>query len=355
MDVGGAETFMMKIYRNIDRKKYQIDFCVGSFARGYYDDEIESLGGKIHRIHSKSSNLKKFKKELYDVVKYNSYDYVFRITSNAAGLMDLKIAKKAGAKVCSARSSNSSDGDSIKQKVAHLVGKLLYLKYVDVAIAPSELAGTYTFGNKKVNSGKVVFLNNALDLNIFKFDASKRKKIREELGISENTLLIGHIGRFETQKNHMFLIDVFKEILNKNKKAKLLLVGQGSLREDIEKQLENLGIYDRVIFTGIRSDVPELLSAIDVLIFPSLYEGMPNTVIEAQATGLPCIISDTITKEADITGLVEYVSLEKTAEEWAEIALSVNIGERRNTHTDFIENGYDIKQVAEKFIATVCP
>ena len=121
------------------------------------------------------------------------------------------------------------------------------------------------------------------------------------------------------------------------------------------KKAKETGIFENVILTGIRSDIPALLSAMDVFVFPSLYEGMPNTVIEAQATGLPCIISDSITEEADITGLVKYVPLEHSAEKWAEIVLSVDTSKRKYTHIEFINNGYDIKSVAEKFISTVCP
>ena len=157
------------------------------------------------------------------------------------------------------------------------------------------------------------------------------------------------MGSKSPHKNHKYI----EELARKNSNKIFVVTGNNNkiFKDSSEEDISNM------IYTGYLKDeeIAALYKNCEAFIFPSLYEGMPNTVIEAQATGLPCIISDTITKEADITGLVEYVSLEKTAEEWAEIALSVNIGERRNTHTDFIENGYDIKQVAEKFIATVCP
>ncbi len=353
MNVGGAETFMMKLYRNIDREKYQFDFCVGDSERGFYDDEIEKLGGRIHRIHSKSRNLKAFRKELYSVVKDNGYEYVLRVTANAAGLMDLKIAKKAGAKICGARSSNSSSGSSLKQKTAHIAGKILYLKYVDVAIAPSMKAAEYTFGRKRAGGGEVAILHNSVDMAAFRYSEEDRKRIRRQLGIGENDLLAGHIGRFEEQKNHSFLADVFKEIRAADSTAKLVLVGKGSLEEKFRAKAEENGTADRMIFTGVRTDVAALLCAMDVMVFPSLYEGMPNTVIEAQATGLPCVISDTITPEADITGLVEYVSLDKLPAQWAQLALDAAKKERKDTHADFVRRGYDIASSVEKFISVM--
>ncbi len=349
MNAGGAETFLMKLYRNIDRTKYQFDFCVNVKEKCFYEDEILSLGGKIYRIPSKTENLKEFKQQLTDLIRNNEYTYVLRITSNAMGFLDLKIAKKAGAKVCCARSSNSSDGTGIKSKVAHMLGRLLYGKYVDVAFAPSDLAASYTFGNKAYKNGKVHILHNAVDLDIFHYDVDARIKAREELGVDSDVNVFGHIGRFMEQKNHMFLADIFKCVKEKNKNSVLLLVGDGDLKEQFEEKAIELGIRDSIIFTGIRSDIPALLSAMDVFVFPSLYEGMPNTVIEAQATGLSCLISNTITKEANITDLVEYLPLSAAAEHWAQVAMQKLGQERSDTKQAFVDNKYDIQSLTKEF------
>ena len=321
LNAGGAETFLMKVYRSLDRCRYQMDFCVANPDVGVYEDEIESMGGKIYKIPYKSEGYKKFKDALYTVVKEGGYEKVLRITSNAAGFMDLKIAKEAGATRCIARSSNSSDGDGLKNKLINDVSRLLYMKYVDIMVAPSDLAAIYTFGKKAVDTGKVRKLNNAVDLNAFHYSSEGRERIREEFGLG-NGLVIGHVGRFMQQKNHKVLIGVFAEI-RKLKDAKLLLVGKGELEQAVRGQVNDLGLTNDVIFTGTRKDVPDLLSAMDVMVFPSLYEGMPNTVIEAQATGLPCLISDSITKEADITGLVVYKSLTDSHNAWAKNALAL--------------------------------
>lgn len=352
MNAGGAETFLMKMYRSIDRSKYQMDFCINTNNECFYEDEIKTLGGKIYRISAKSQSIKLFKNGLSDCIKSGNYKYVFRITSSAMGFMDLKIAKKAGAKICSARSSNSNDGKSIKAKAAHVLGKLLYRKYADVKIAPSDLAAKYTFGKKAYRRGEVHILHNALDLNVYSFDEQTRNHIRKEFSIDDNVKIIGHVGRFSKQKNHTFLLDIFSEIHKKNPDTVLMLVGKGELEDKIKEKIKALNLDGSVIFTGVRSDIPALLSAMDVFVFPSFYEGMPNTVIEAQATGLPCLIADTITKEANVTGLVRYMPL-KAPEEWAKEALNMISDTRMQTKEIMIRNGYDIENVSKEFVRLV--
>ena len=350
MNAGGAETFLMKLYRRIDHTKYQFDFCINVKEKCFYEDEICALGGRIFRIPSKSENLKEFKRQLSDLVKREKYQHVLRITSNTMGFLDLKVAKKAGAEVCCARSSNSSDGSGLKEKLAHIIGRLMYGKYVDIAFAPSDLAAIYTFGRDAYRNGSVHILHNAVDLDVFHYDEEAKWKIRQEFGIDPETTVLGHVGRFTEQKNHMFLADIFKCIKEKSSNTVLLLVGEGPLKEQFEKRAAELGIIDSVIFAGVRSDVPSLLSAMDVMVFPSFYEGMPNTVIEAQATGLPCVIADTITREAKITDLVDYLSLEESAEHWAQVVMNKADGKRTDTKQSFVENEYDILTVVKGFI-----
>lgn len=353
MGLGGAETFMMKIYRALDREKYQFDFCLGGSEKDFYENEIKELGGRIYRIPAKSESIRRFRESLTDVVRENKYEYVMRVTSSAMGLMDLKVAKKAGVKICAARSSNASDGKGMKAKAAHQIGKILYNRYVDVKIAPSDLAAEYTFGKRACRKGEIHYLHNALDLNVFHYDKAGRGKIRTELGISEQGHVYGHIGRFAKQKNHSFLLDVFVQIHYQDSNAVLLLIGRGELERVIKEKAEILGISNSVLFTKERSDIPRILSAMDVLIFPSLYEGMPNTVIEAQACGLPCVIADTITKEAAITDLVTYMSLDALVSEWADVAMErVNL-ERKDTREDLIKAKYDINVAVDEFVSMV--
>ncbi len=351
MNAGGAETFLMKIYRRLDKSRYQMDFCINVKEKCFYEDEITSMGGKIFRIPPKSENTKEFSRALADIVKNEGYEYVLRITSSAMGFMDLKIAKKAGARICAARSSNSSDGGGAKAYIAHRLGKMLYNKYVDVKIAPSDLAAIYTFGQKTYDRGRVSILNNGVDIEHFSFDREKRDNIRRELGLSDK-YTVGHIGRFSKQKNHSFLLKIFADICTKKPDSRLLLVGGGELEGEIRTQAKALGIYDRVVLAGVRSDIPALLSAMDVFVFPSFYEGMPNTVIEAQANGLSCIISDTITKDANVTGAVSYLSLEDNADIWANAAVSAST-ERIDPKHKFIEEKYDIDSVTDEFVRLI--
>lgn len=352
MNAGGAETFLMKIYRQLDKSKYQFDFCINVPEKCFYEDEIISMGGKIYRIPSKSENVREFKRQLTQIIKESNYTHVLRITSNAMGFMEMKIAKRAGAKVCAVRSSNSSNGGSLKTVIAHRLGRLLYGKYVDVKIAPSDLAAEYTFGSS-YSKGEVLLLNNGLDLNLYRFSESERQRIRAEFGISENRMVFGNVGRFAPQKNHKFLLEIFKSILEKSPDSKLLLVSTGPLEEEIRQRAKELGVYESIIFAGVRSDIPSVLSAIDVIIMPSFYEGMPNAIIEAQATGLPCLISDTITKSADITGLIKFFPLSAASSEWADEAISMCSPVRQDTGAACIRAGYSIDDVTKKFVDAI--
>ena len=353
MNTGGAKTFLMKIYRQIDKTKYQMDFGANIQQKGFYDNEITALGGKIYYIPSKSSNVREFKKQLDELIRKEKYEVVLRITSSAAGFLDLKVAKKAGVKRCCVRSSNSSDGGSMLSVIAHRMGRLLYDKYVDVKIAPSDLAAKYTFGKKAYDSHEVNILHNAVDTSIFQYKESYRSKIRNELDIEKDAVVIGHVGRFYEQKNHIFLIKIFEEICKINKDALLLLVGDGPLEGSVREMIENRHLENRVIFLGVRSDIDQILSAMDVFVLPSLYEGMPNVVIEAQATGLPVILSDTITQEVNITGLVDFCSLSEVESVWAKKVLSKIGIKRESREQQFIKEQYDIQSVADQFIKII--
>jgi len=184
-------------------------------------------------------------------------------------------------------------------------------------------------------------LNNAIDANNYAFDLGQRRQIRESLGIPEGTFVVGHVGRFHPQKNHTFLLDVFRE-LQKKTNAVLLLVGNGDLRSDMEKKAAELHIADRVIFTGVRNDVPYLMQAMDCFVFPSLYEGLPVTMIEAQASGLPCVVSNAVPMECDVTGLVTYVSLKEETSVWAECVMKQASVPRCDKVEQIICEGYDI-------------
>ena len=337
----------MKIYRNIDKGKYQFDFIVSVKEKGFYNDEIESLDGRIYYVPPKSKSFVKSFLGIRKIVKEQKYKYVIRVNEHSLSTLDLIAAKLGGAKILIMRSSNAGTAGGKTNKILHRIFKFLPKIIPNVKIAPSSEAACYTFGKKQLNKGKVKILHNAIPYEDFIFNQDIRNKMRKDLNI-EDKLVIGHIGRFDEQKNHKFLVDIFEKIKEENKNAILLLVGKGNLENEIKKQVEELNLNDSVIFLGIRKDIPQLLMAMDIFVFPSLYEGMPNTVIEAQATGLKCIISDIITKEANITGLVNYVSINNTASEWKNI-ITENLNYKREDMSKiFKEKGYDITLVLEK-------
>lgn len=353
MNTGGAETFLMKVYRSLDLEKYQMDFCVSKKEKGYYDDEIKKMGGKIIRTTAKSKNPFKSFCSLYKIVKANNYKYVMRVSQHSLSTLELLAAKLGGAKILVFRSSNSN---TMKKGLTSLIHKLfsfLPKTIPNVKIAPSIPAAEFMFGKKQIKKGKVLLLNNGIPLENFDYQNKEREKIRKELKIDKDTMVVGHIGRFAEQKNHKKLIEIFEKINKKIDNSVLLLVGEGEKQEEIKKDVISRGLEKKVIFLGIRSDIPKLLSVFDVFVFPSFYEGMPNTIIEAQANGLPCLIADTITSEVCICSSVHMLSLDKSSEEWANEA--INIAKRENN--DNIEKlrkyGYDINDVVKVFVNNV--
>ncbi len=349
MNAGGAETFLMKIYRTIDRERFQMDFCLVA-RENYYAAEIEQLGGKIYYISMKSKHPIASFRDIKKIVKLNKYDYVMRVNEHSLATLDLLAARLGGARHIIMRSSNTSTPDyrvALLHKMFHFLTNII----PNIRLAPSTEAAEYTFGKGCVQNGSAIILKNAIDIEYYRYNNTERKKIRDELGLT-NKFVIGHIGRFNTQKNHSFLIKVFKEVLKKRSEAVLLLVGEGNLESAIKCEAKEIGVFDKIIFAGVRKDIPSVLSAMDVFVFPSFYEGMPNAVIEAQANGLHCIISDSITKEVDITDLVCYLPLSVSCSIWADKILTVCC-EHLDTNEKMLSAGYSIEDVTQKFIRMV--
>jgi len=354
MDRGGLETFIMNVYRNIDRSKIQFDFLVRVDGKCSYDDEIISLGGQIlyvpaHRKFNKYKNkpaLDKFFKE--NACKYKA---VHVHVSHLGNVSVLSKAKKYKIK----KRIIHSHSTSIKLKdifravfhgFAHEINKYRVENYATHFFACSKAAGRWLYNNKTFAKHTRV-INNAIEAEKFVFDNKIRNDVRKELGI-ENKFAIGHVGRFAYEKNHDFLIEVFAEVYTRDENACLLLVGKGELEASIAEKAEGLGIKEAVKFLGVREDVNEIMQAMDVFVFPSYYEGLGIVVIEAQASGLPCVISDVVPDEVKITDLVKKVSLSTSVEEWAEEVLKyANIQNRRDTRDEIAAAGYDISSTVE--------
>lgn len=348
MNMGGAETFLMKIHRTIDRTKYQMDYAVAEEQEGVYDKEIISLGGKIYHITPKSKGIFRNFKDIRDLVNKKKYTYVLRVSQHSLSALELLAAKLGGAKVLAFRSSNSNACESTLNGILHNICMFMPRFFANVYIAPSTEAGKFMFGKASVKEGKVNILHNAVNYEMYAYAQTKRKRIRRELDLG-NSLVVGHVGRFNHQKNHIFLLEVFKELSKIQESAKLILVGKGEKEQELRSKVVEMGIKDKVIFVAPRSDVNEFYSAFDVLVFPSKFEGMPNVLIEAQAASLPCVASDTITKEAKITPYVSWLSLNETAVVWAKKALDVCHMERSSTYKKFVESKYEVKDSSQTF------
>lgn len=333
MGRGGLETMIMNYYRHMDRSRIQFDFLVHRDFEADYEAEILDLGGKIYRLPSMNPFSPAYLKKLdafFD--EHREYRIVHCHLDCMAGV-PLKVAKKYGVPVRIAHAHSTSQTKDIKY-LLKLNFKHVIRKYATDLLACSRDAGRWMFGGDDF-----LVMNNAIDAAGYIHCPEMATQVREELGILKDSLVVGHVGRFDPPKNHEFLLRVFAKL---PENTRLLLVGDGQLRQAAEKQAAELGIADRVIFTGIRGDVPRLLQAMDVFVFPSIYEGLPVSLIEAQAASLPCLISDKVPIECKKTDLVRQIPLAAGEESWAEATLEAARMNRRDTSVQIRESGFDI-------------
>lgn len=302
---GGVESVIMNYYRHLDHTKVQFDFICDEDSTRIPYDEIKKLGGRVFLV-PKYQKLPKYLKALEDLFRKNQYRIVHS-NVNTLSVFPLYAAKKAGVPVRISHSHSTSNPKEWKRNIIKNILRPFSKKYATDYFACSELAGRYLFGNKTFDRGEVKIIHNAIDLEKFKFNPIARKKLRKDLGIKEETVIIGHVGRFVKQKNHDFLIDVFNEYHAKNPDSKLLLIGTGPLEEKIKAKVEKLDLSDSVLFLGQREDTNKLYSAMDFFCLPSLYEGLGMVLIEAQMNGLPCLASDKVPKEAKITENIDFI------------------------------------------------
>lgn len=346
MGRGGLETMIMNYYRHIDREKVQFDFLVHRDFEADYDAEIEKLGGKIYRLPRLNPYNKEYLSKLNNFfLEHKEYAIVHSHLDCMAG-MPLKYAEKSGVPVRIAHAHSSSQTKD-KKYLLKLLYKKSISRYANYKFACADAAGKWMFGGAPFK-----VLNNAIDTREYIFNERTSKEVKCEFGILEDALVIGHVGRFGPPKNHVFIVEIFAEILKKRPDAVLLLVGEGELRPAIQNQVEKIGIKDHVIFAGLRTDVARMLQAMNVFLFPSIYEGLPVSVIEAQAAGLPCLISDKVPLECKKTNLVQQVPLNESAKTWSELVLKAANTVKRDTSAEIRKAGFDICENAawlEKF------
>ena len=349
---GGIQTFVYENIKHMDRSKVQIDFLLLDDGNKYeMEDDLKELGCNIYKLKgmwiNKVTDFFKYGKMLDEFFSKNNDYKVVHLHSSSKNYLVLKYAKKYNIKVRIAHSHNIDF--QTKNVLKKFMGDFLKIPlriYATDYFACSEIAGDWLFGKKIVKSDKFKVVHNAVDLEKFKFNNEIREKIRKELNVNSDTLLIGHVGRFTQQKNHDFLIDIFNEIHKKNQNTKLLLIGTGIKENDIKEKVKNLNLQDSVIFEGFKNNVNEYMLAMDIFLFPSKFEGLGLVLIEAQATGLPCYTSkDVVPNEAKVSNLLEYISLKNSAKEWAYIVLSNN-NCRLNVYKSIKSLGYDIEDTS---------
>ena len=333
---GGIKSVIMNYYRHINRQNIQFDFFVDNDSPLKDYSDIKKLGGRVYEIPPTKnpigfiiSAVKTLKKEKYLIV----HGYL-----NTLNVFPMIAGRIAGVPVRIAENLSTAHPGESKTKIKNLLKPFAKLFVTDMA-ANSKYAAEWLYGKKNLDKCKIIY--NALDLDVYHYDENLRIKKRQELGI-ENNFVIGHIGRYEYQKNHDFLIDIFNEVHEIEPKSKLLLVGYGSLKEHIFKKIETLGLKEFVIDCGATENIAELYNAMDCFVLPSFYEGLPVVGIEAQAMDLPCVFSSEITKETKILDCFEFVDLSNDAETWADKILAYKDMVREDVSEQVTKHGYNI-------------
>ncbi len=328
MDIGGAESRIMDLYRHMDREKVQFHFMQHTSDTCAFEEEVKSLGGKVYhvprfRVTNYFSYRKAWEKFLID---HPEIKVVHGHMTSTASIY-LPIAKKAGVEVTIAHARSAGVDPGMKGYITRFLRKNLYQK-CDYRFTCSGMAAEAVFGNQKNEKRKAYFIPNAIEVDKFRFDEKIRGQIRQELGIEEK-FVIGHVGRFSAMKNHEYMLQILSECIKKEKEGQLspmvlLFLGDGELKNLVMEKAREMGIMERVLFLGNQREVYRYYQAMDFFLLPSLYEGLPGTAIEAQAAGLCGILSDAVTKEAVVTDLLQMRSIGESASLWAEEIVKEN-------------------------------
>lgn len=345
---GGIENFVFNYCKNMNWDKVHFDFLCNTSQPIAFESEFIRMGADVSYHISRHKNCFKYIKEINSFFKLHAkeYDAVWYNANCLANIDALIIAKKNGIKRRIIHAHNSQGKDGLLRDFLHYLGRAVISSFATDFWACSDKAAEYAFPESL--HGKVVVIKNAIDVEKFVFSSNIRERLRKELGI-ENKFVVGHIGRFAYLKNHSFLLDVFNEVHKKNKNAVLLLVGEGELETEIRRKTGDYDLDSNVVFYGMSHEVNELYQAMDCFVFPSYSEGLGIAAIEAQASGLKTLCSDTVPGDAGITGLFESMSLSDTAEAWADRILSYNNGYERADTSEQIKNaGYDIRKSAKQ-------
>lgn len=339
LNIGGAETFLYNVLSKINPEEFYMDFVI-------QDPEIKNEkllklsqqnNWNIYKVPPFNRNILAYIKSMKDIMNHQ-YDVIHIHVNALINTIPIYLAKERGIKII-VHSHNSSNNLGGKLgKAIHIFNRKRLHREKTTNVACSDLAGKWMFGNEEY-----LLLENSIDIDTYKYSTQARKRIRSEFGIEDRTI-IGHVGRFVEAKNHEFVLRVFKQYLSQDRDAILMLVGDGPLKKHIEEMADKMGISGQTVFTGERQDTSEFYSAFDSLLFPSLFEGLPFVLVEAQSSGLPIITSDRVTSEIDLTGIIRFLNLEDDVNEWVEaVSTKIDSNERLAFSKRMKETKYNIE------------
>jgi len=349
---GGQESFVINLLSHMNLENIEVDLMTPYYCDNmYYKKTVEDFGGKIVALgleFSPGKNRFNINKYVDMFLKENKYDVVHIHSGSISILCILAYyAKKNGVKKVITHSHCAIENINMKNRILRIAGNFVMRKNVDFYCACSLVAGEAKYMPHIVKN-EMIILNNGVDLKRFETNEKVRKNIRLKYNIEQNTFVIGHVGRFSYQKNHEYLIKIFNELLKVEKNAKLMLIGSGELEEEIKIYVKKLRIVNKVIFCGNVNNVHEYLQAMDIFLLPSRFEGLPIVGVEAQAAGLPIIVSDNVSDELSIGKSIEYLPLSESVQPWIEGILKYKGAERYNNVAELKEKGYDVDKTAAK-------
>jgi glycosyltransferase involved in cell wall biosynthesis len=344
---GGIESFLLNLSHYINKEKFKFDFITPYPLQKFENQFIED-GGNVLKVHD-FSNPFKYIRDINKVIKNGRYDVVHIHKNSLINLFPILIAKKNGVKKVVVHSHNTRPAGG-KLLFIHYFNRLMLKNKLDYMVACSKEAGVWMFGEKNMRNRKVQIVPNGINTEEFKFNKQVRNEIRLKYKIGKDVILYGCVARFRKQKNHVFLIDVFRSLLNKNNNLKLMLIGNGELIGEIKDKVKSMGIEKNVIFIENVSNVSKLIQAFDAFLMPSLYEGFPIAGVEAQAAGLPIFVSNTVTQDLALTKSIKYLPLEKDA--WVRELLKFQpyrnlnaVGQIREKNFDFVNTANIVEQI----------
>ena len=340
-NLGGLETFIHLLY-SVLKKDYQIDFLVFDETIPF-QQEFLNQGCHIYWTTPRSRSIRQYEKDLNALFKKGNYDVFWFNKTTLSSISSLKAAKKNGVKKVICHSHQSKNMGSAFTAVMHNLNRCLIGKYVDYKVACSQVAADYFYGK---NAKDVILLQNAVDVTKYEPNDVVRKEMRKKLGV-EGKLVLGNVARFSPEKNHKYLVDVL-EALSKTIDVHLILCGTGELMDQTKQLVNDKNLSSHVSFLGMRNDIPEILQALDVFVMPSLFEGLPFTLVEAQAAGVPCVVSSNISMESKLTDIVDFVDLDSNVNDWKDAILKFTDYTKVSKRNQLEEKGFTVEAFEKK-------